>query len=219
MSKTGMHSPDWEQEEDSAVFQGIRNLSRVARTSARGLPSSKLHLGCGPIHLDGWTNIDILHTSATDYVDNIMTLTRVPDGFADEIYACHVLEHFSHVEVPIVLKRWHEILKPGGTLRISVPDIDKVVKIYVKNWQHFQTDGNSPWIGLIYGGQGDAYDFHKTGFNFCWMKHLLVGAGFPAAGIEEYPNEPHFVPGTVDASVDKKTFNDYISLNVVAGKA
>ena len=41
----------------------------------------------------------------------------------------------------------------GGEIRISVPDIDRIVRIYTRNWEHFQTEGNSPWIGLIYGGQ------------------------------------------------------------------
>jgi len=32
---------------------------------------------------------------------------------------------------------------------------------------------------------------------------------------EEYPHEPHFVPGTLDASVANATFGEYFSLNVM----
>jgi hypothetical protein len=108
------------------------------------------------------------------------------------------------------------VLKPHGELRISVPDIDRIVKIYHENWQHFQTPGNSPWIGLLYGGQGDPYDFHKKGFNYCWMRHLLEGVGF--VDIAEYPHAPHFIPGVVDASLAKEPFGEFLSLNVVARK-
>jgi predicted SAM-dependent methyltransferase len=86
-------------------------------------------------------------------------------------YACHVLEHFAHDEVLGVLKSWARVLKSEGEIYISVPDIDRIVKIYFYNWDHFQTKGNTPWIGLVYRGQTDQYDFHKTGFNFNWFSY------------------------------------------------
>jgi predicted SAM-dependent methyltransferase len=127
-----------------------------------------------------------------------------------------VLEHFGHNEIIPVLKRWFEVLQPGGILRISVPDIDRIVKIYIKNMPHFERRGNTPWIGLIYGGQSTPYDFHKTGFNANWLGNLLEQAGFinPC----EYPNSPHFIPGLIDASLANVPFNEYVSLNMMAEK-
>lgn len=175
-----------------------------------------LHLGCGNVRLPDFCNVDILMTPAVDVISDISKLDNFKDESIELIYACHVLEHFSHDEAVAVLQRWFEVLKPGGELRVSVPDIDRIVKIYTDNWQHFQTPGNSPWIGLLYGGQGDPYDFHKTGFNFCWMKHLLEKVGF--AQISEYPHEPHFVPGVNDASLAHEPFGQFLSLNVLARK-
>lgn len=197
-------------------------IDRIKMSMRKGAPRMKpgdakrLHLGCGNIRLPGFCNVDILKTSAVDVVSDISRLDKFADNSIELIYACHVLEHFSHDEAVRVLRRWFDVLKPGGELRVSVPDIDRIVKIYIDNWQHFQTPGNSPWIGLLYGGQGDPYDFHKTGFNFCWMKHLLEEVGF--TGIAEYPHEPHFVPGVVDASLAKEPFGVFLSLNVVAQK-
>lgn len=176
----------------------------------------KLHLGCGNIHIQGFVNIDIAKTPAADIVDDVTKLERVPSCSAEVIYACHVLEHFSHDEVPKVLTRWRELLTPDGEIRISVPDIDRIVRVYTYHWEHFQTPGNSPWIGLLYGGQGDPYDFHKTGFNFCWMKHIMEGVGFH--DIEEYPHTPHWIPGLVDASLANQPFDKFLSLNVKAVK-
>lgn len=178
--------------------------------------AKRLHLGCGNIRLPEFCNVDILTTPAVDVVSDISKLDNFADDSIELIYACHVLEHFSHDEADKVLRRWFDVLAPGGELRISVPDIDRIVKIYVENWQHFQTPGHSPWIGLLYGGQGDPYDFHKTGFNFCWMRYLLDKIGF--IDIAEYPHEPHFVPGVVDASLAKEPFGKFLSLNVVARK-
>lgn len=53
-----------------------------------------------------------------------------------------------------------------------MPDIDRIVHINTNNTKHFETPGNSPWIGLIYGGQSTPYDFHKTTFNATWLRHL-----------------------------------------------
>lgn len=176
----------------------------------------RLHLGCGNIKLAGFCNVDVLDTVANDVQDDIRKLEKFPNNSAKEIYACHVLEHFAHHEIEPILRRWLEILAPGGVLRISVPDIDRIVKIYHKNFKHFETPGNSPWVGLIYGGQSTPYDYHKTGFNACWLKHLLENYGY--VNCEEYPHFPHFVEGADDASLAKEPFGEYFSLNMMATK-
>ena len=135
----------------------------------RGLPISRLHLGCGNIHIDDWCNVDVLKTGATDLILDISTLPGIADNSISEIYSCHVLEHFSQADVIKILNRWYEVLAPGGSIRISVPDLDAITRIYQKNIEHFQIPGNQPWIALIYGGQKDQFDFHKTGFNYCWL--------------------------------------------------
>jgi predicted SAM-dependent methyltransferase len=193
-------------------------LRRVAKRRARPTAATprKLHLGCGDIRIDGYCNVDISFLPTVDIIDDVIRLRKFEKSFADQIYACHVLEHLSHDEVPRALARWFEVLRPGGELRISVPDIDRIVKVYHKNWQHFQTRGNTPWIGLLYGGQTDPYDYHKTGFNFCWMHYLLEAAGFDE--ISEYPHQPHFIPGVRDASLASEPFGEFISLNIKARK-
>lgn len=174
-----------------------------------------LHLGCGNIHIDDFVNVDIGEKPEVDVVDNIKTLEKFSDNSVKLIYACHVLEHFGHGEIPDILNRWYDLLIPGGELRISVPDIDRIVNIYKNNWDHFQTPGNSPWVGLIFGGQRDEYDYHKTGFNFCWLKYLLEEAGF--RGIEEYDHEPHWL-GMYDSSMANEPFKEFVSLNIKAFK-
>lgn len=176
-----------------------------------------LHLGCGGRRAPGFCNVDITPQDTVDICDNVVTLERFPDNYASSIYACHVLEHFSHAQAPEVLKTWFRVLQPGGTIRISVPDIDRIVKIYVKNWDHFQKDSHSPWIGLLYGGQTDEYDFHKTGWNFCWMAHIMRDIGF--VDMQEYPHEPHFVGADFwDNSLAHEPFGEFLSLNMLARK-
>lgn len=183
-----------------------------------------LHLGCGPVKLDNFVNIDLHGDSMADLVDDIRTLERFKEKYqpgvdchVDLIYASHVLEHLSHDEVVPVLKLWFDILRPGGKIMISVPDLDRIVKQYMANWEHFQSPGAAPWIGLIYGGQSTPEDYHKTGFNFCWMKFLMEPIGW--TDIKEYGHFPHaFGENVCDASTAKGFGGEYISLNVIATK-
>lgn len=89
-----------------------------------------LHLGCGDIRLSGFINIDIAKTPATDKVMDARKL-NYPDNSVDTIYASHLLEHFPHGEVPLVLKEWHRVLKPGGKAVIVTPDFDRYVDWYI----------------------------------------------------------------------------------------
>lgn len=175
----------------------------------------KLHVGCGNVHLSGWCNVDVLSTGSTDLVCDITTLKDLPNSCVGQIYTCHVLEHFPTSMISEILINWYRVLKPGAELRISVPDLDAITYIYQTNIDHFQVPGHQPWIALIYGGQKDQYDFHKTGFNYCWLKFILEKAGF--VDVQRYNNEPHFITGVVDNSI-AKSFDEYISLNVVAFK-
>jgi len=191
------------------------NKSAIQKEHNKGR-QLKLHLGCGNIKVTGFINVDIDPTlPSVDVVDNVKELNKFSCNSASIIYACHILEHFPNHEILPILRRWYEVLEPGGELRISVPDIDRIVKIYYKNWEHFQTPPNTPWIGLIYGGQEDEYDFHKTGFNCIYLKSLLEQAGFDE--IEEYPHSPHWL-GIQDASLANEPFKEYISLNLKAKK-
>ena len=54
----------------------------------------KLHLGCGTKHLKDYINIDIRYLPGVDEVNNIRFLRNYKENSVDEIYACHVLEHF-----------------------------------------------------------------------------------------------------------------------------
>ncbi len=193
-----------------------KKMKSMEEARQKSLPMQNLHLGCGNIHINGWCNVDVIPTGATDLVLDIATLPGVKNSSVERIYSCHVLEHFSANEIPKILNRWFEVLTPGGEIRISVPDLDSITRIYQKNIAHFQKPGNQPWIALIYGGQKDPYDFHKTGFNFCYMKWLLDGYGF--INISQYDHEPHFIPGVLDNSSANAQFGEYISLNVMAFK-
>lgn len=55
----------------------------------------KLHIGCGEKNLPGWKHFDVRKIDEhIDYVGNADDLSIFSDNSIDEIYACHLLEHF-----------------------------------------------------------------------------------------------------------------------------
>jgi predicted SAM-dependent methyltransferase len=118
----------------------------------------KLHLGCGMRYIPGFVHVDINDAPHIDHCLPLDDLSFFKSDSVDLIYASHVLEHFGRNEVQAVLNGWYRILKPGGILRLAVPDFSSVVKLYENEGLK---DGLSGLIGLVCGGQRNQYDFHK----------------------------------------------------------
>lgn len=126
----------------------------------------KLNLGCGTVPLPGYFNLDIAQG-----VD-ARKLEGVPDASVDEVRASHLLEHFPATQTADVIKDWVRVLKPGGTLRISVPDFDKVVKAYESDQA-----AQIPVEAMLMGGHADANDVHHVIFNRRKLETILRTAG------------------------------------------
>lgn len=76
-------------------------------------------------------------------------------GTVDEIYAAHCLEHLSAKDAHAALAEWVGLLKPGGRLRVAVPNFAWVCEQYLKGEP-------IPTAGYVMGGQTDPDDFHRS---------------------------------------------------------
>ncbi len=125
----------------------------------------RLNLGGGPIDLPGFVNVDRIHGREAYPL-------AYPDHAAEEIVASHILEHFGNQEVAAVLREWVRVLKPGGTLRVAVPDIQ-----YISH-QFLQGNPNGEPLGsYLMGGQTTPDDFHKSVFCEERLRNLMEEAG------------------------------------------
>ncbi len=146
----------------------------------------KLHLGCGHKKLPGFVNIDIDPSVKPDLIDDIFTLADMKEESADLIYACHVLEHIKFWDVRQVLMRWNDILKPGGILRLSVPDMDAVFAHYFY-WKDLKG-----LHSLLWGAQSNEYHFHKSGWDYETLKEELEDVFFDDVRLWYWEDtEPH----------------------------
>lgn len=132
----------------------------------------KLHLGCGKRHIPGFVHIDAVDYPHIDHVASIDNLSFIQNGSVDLIYNCHVLEHFKRRDVERVLREWHRVLKPGGVLRISVPDFAKLCEVY-------QRYGKIDLIiGALFGRQDYLYNIHYNVFDLPSLTDVLQRSGF-----------------------------------------
>lgn len=132
----------------------------------------KLHLGCGKRFIEGFIHIDAVEYPHIDHVCSIDQLSFLPDETCHLIYACHVLEHFKRREVARVLAEWNRVLKPGGVLRLSVPDFEAICKVYLSNHDIRSV------IGPLFGRQDYLYNIHYNVFDFDSLSSALSSCGF-----------------------------------------
>lgn len=137
----------------------------------------RLHIG-GREKRPGWEILDVNPGPQVDHVGNAVDLGRFADGTFAEIYASHVLEHFDYREALInALREWHRVLAPGGVLRLSVPDLDTLARLFLRR-DLLDVNQRYQVMRMIFGGHVDAHDYHLVGLNEEFLAGFMVAAGF-----------------------------------------
>jgi predicted SAM-dependent methyltransferase len=175
----------------------------------------KLHLGCGTKFLPGFTHVDVCSCDTIDIQANAADLLMIPSNSVQDIYASNILEHFDRKEILNVLKEWNRVLEIGGTLHVSVPNFDACIKYYEK------TSNIADLMGLLYGKQNDAFNYHKIIFNESLLTEFLKHAGF--GHIKKYEYKDYLPSNFYDYSKAHLPDMDFenglhMSLNMVATK-
>jgi|APTNR8051073442_1049403.scaffolds.fasta_scaffold00409_16 SAM-dependent methyltransferase len=111
-----------------------------------------LNIGCADSVADGWINLDSSPTlriaaipvagkllvraldrptrfDSAVYGDIVRGL-KLPPGSCDLVFASHVLEHLSMPDFETALENIHTYLRPGGILRVLVPDLRDYIESY-----------------------------------------------------------------------------------------
>lgn len=114
----------------------------------------KVNLGCGNHTPEGWVNVDYAFGARLakipffrvinkkiglfqmDWDDRIKIhdLRRTfpfDNGSVDVVYTSHTLEHFSKQDGKLFLGECYRVLRPGGILRVVVPDLEAIVSDYI----------------------------------------------------------------------------------------
>jgi predicted SAM-dependent methyltransferase len=92
----------------------------------------KVHLGSGTNVLSGWINLDMITHPGVKYHD-LRNPLPFNNSSIDFFFSEHFFEHLTKNEGLKLLGEIHRCLVPGGISRITVPDLDVLVKCYVED--------------------------------------------------------------------------------------
>lgn len=129
----------------------------------------KLNLGCGSVRPVGWINTDsslnanlqripivgkwlAKAISNVSYESNNMIYMNLnnnwsfKDSSVDIVYASHLFEHLSLKSADLFLKEAYRSLKPGGVIRIVVPDLYQIAKQYISKYAEIEEGDTTEFI-------------------------------------------------------------------------
>lgn len=163
-----------------------------------------LHVGCGPkkrekLHRQFQTaewrevRLDIEPRVQPDIVASITDMRPVATNSMDAVWSSHNLEHLEAFQVPIALGEFLRVLKPGGMLLITLPDLQVMAKLVAEDKledpAYVSPAGPIAPIDTIFGHRasiaaGMPYMAHRTGFTLRTLTAALQRAGFTQINVQ-----------------------------------
>eukprot|EP01041_Mallomonas_annulata_P009849 gene9849-20486_t len=143
----------------------------------------QVHIGCikwDECARENWIVVDALNSIMTHFQLQVEDLHVFSNGSVSVLYSSHVLEHLAYFgndcELCKTLREWRRILKLDGIIMISVPDLEILAELLtdtnLSNQSHYEV------MQMMFGGQLNEYDYHKTGLYFEFLEELLEENGF-----------------------------------------
>jgi len=154
-----------------------------------------LHVGCGPKSKNSTTKgfaseqwqelrFDIDESVNPDIVGN---MSQVKDASVDALFSSHNIEHLYPHEVPVALAEFKRVLKPGGFVIITCPDLQSVCALVAEDKltdeAYLSPAGPIAPIDILYGhrpamANGNVFMAHRCGFTKKVLTGSLQAAGF-----------------------------------------
>ncbi len=132
------------------IFELKSYLGRKFLNKKPKLKSGKnyLNLGCVDNYIEGYVNADFFrgfkfwkrNNKQLEWQLDLRFPLNCEDEVFDGIFCEHVLEHLYPDDVKKLLRELYRILKKGGFIRITVPDLEKYVKFYIKDYDGYDAD-------------------------------------------------------------------------------
>ena len=163
--------PKWETVENVVRIEGPMGLvngalslgSTLMFLALQRIPRQKVQNGSKGFDLNlnvaagiefqrpGWLAVDKYYQGESgvrlDLLEGEGLLGRFEKGSVDAIYMAHALEHFTYAEGAKILLQFHQLLRPGGVLRLVLPDVLLASAMLAFGphswWKYNQSTGNA----------------------------------------------------------------------------
>jgi predicted SAM-dependent methyltransferase len=90
-----------------------------------------LNLGCGRRHHAAWTNIDVAPQAPGVIAYDLSQGIPQPENTFEVVYHSHLLEHMRRSDAGLFMRECCRVLKPGGVVRVAVPDLEAICRLYL----------------------------------------------------------------------------------------
>jgi SAM-dependent methyltransferase len=105
-----------------------------------------LNIGCGHAFHHAWVNLDAEPAAPEVRAWDIRRGLPFPEMHFEAAYGSHVLEHLEQPAAKRLLRELHRVLAPGGILRLAVPDLEAIAKLYLDSLQRAAAgEDNAAW--------------------------------------------------------------------------
>lgn len=138
-----------------------------------------------------WTHVDVDSSPLWDDADDTWHPVDVvcdasqgiplPDQYADLVFSSEALEHFPRAIYQSVLAEWARLVKPGGLLRIEVPDFLQACQQILET-DTLKMDRDIQCI--FFAGQVNQYDFHYVGLTPRMLEEDMMNLGLEVVSVE-----------------------------------
>ena len=157
------------------LFRKSRNAGASPNRPAR------LHIGCGQQSIPGWINID---NQGLPGVDQVLDVRKgLPFADVECVYAEHFLEHLGLEDGLAFLAECRRVLRPGGILRLSTPNLDWVLLTHYRGPQIADDEAREDAFRLNRAFHGWGHQFL---YNRATLASALKAAGFAHATFCRY---------------------------------
>lgn len=118
-------------------------FGRTARSSGTTMALRPLlNLGCGNRWHPAWTNVDLVPVAPNVLAVDLRKQLPFPSATFDAVYSSHVVEHLTPLEAGNFLREIRRVVRPGGVVRIVVPDLEGIVRGYLRTLEEVVESGD-----------------------------------------------------------------------------
>ena len=177
-----------------SIIRALYGHRRMATTYLKQGKIHKLQIGSGGNILPGWLNTNITPTKGVMFMD---ATKRFPFGECtfDYVFTEHFIEHLEYPVGAQLVRECYRVLKHGGRLRISTPDLSFLIELHDENkteqqkryimWATDKFIHNTKSYADTFVINNFFRDFgHKFIYDYKTLKTLLTECGF--VDVERY---------------------------------